>query len=129
MTHSVTPVLQAQIAKDTKLFTDMAAYHRRMPKGMFQSHQMVNHKAKEYARGEVHTNTVEGYFGLLKRGLFGTYHHVSEAHLQRYINEFDFRFTNRTSQGVNDAQRTTNALRQISGKRLTYRRINGQTAQ
>ena len=76
----------------------------------------------EYARGEVHTNSVEGYFGLLKRGLYGTYHHVSEAHLQRYINEFDFRFTHRTAQGVNDMQRATKALSQIRGKRLTYRR-------
>lgn len=65
---------------------------------------------------------------MLKRGLFGTYYHISEAHLQRYLHEFDFRFTNRASLGVNDGERTDNALKQIGGKRLTYRRINGQTA-
>lgn len=126
---NMVPLLNAQVARDTKLFTDTASHYKYMPKGMFQKHAMVNHLAGEYARGEVHSNTVESYFGLLKRGLFGTYHHVSEAHLQRYVNEFDFRFTNRVSQGVNDAQRTRSAVRQIVGKRLTYRRINGQAAQ
>jgi transposase-like protein len=127
--ENVSAILAAQIAKDSKLFTDTASYYRHLPKDMFQSHKMVNHSAGEYARGEVHTNTVEGYFGLLKRGLFGTYHHISEAHLQRYLHEFDFRFSNRVSQGVNDDQRTATALKQIGGKRLTYRRINGQVAQ
>ena len=121
------PILQAQIAKDSKLFTDTAGHYRHMPKGTFQSHKMVNHTQKEYARGEVHTNTVEGYFGLLKRGLNGTYHHVSEAHLQRYVNEFDFRYTHRTSQGVTDHERTNAALRQITGKRLTYRRVSARS--
>lgn len=123
---NVSGILAAQIAKDTKLFTDTASHYRHLPKKMFDSHQMVNHSIKEYARGEVHTNTAEGYFGLFKRGMFGTYQHVSEAHLQRYIDEFDFRFTNRVSQGVNDAQRTTAAVKQIVGKRLTYRRINAR---
>ena len=117
------PILQAQIAKDSRLFTDSASHYRNIPKGTFSAHETVNHTQKEYVRGEVHTNTVEGYFGLLKRGLFGTYHHVSEAHLQRYVTEFDFRFTHRTSQGVTDAERTKAALKQIPGKRLTLRRI------
>lgn len=121
---NVGAILGAQIAKDSKLFTDTASYYRHLPKTMFAKHEMVNHSRKEYARGEVHTNTVEGYFGLLKRGLFGTYHHISEAHLQRYLHEFDFRFTNRVSLGVNDADRTNTALKQIGGKRLTYRRIS-----
>lgn len=127
--ENVKGILAAQIAKGSKLFTDTASYYRHLPKAMFKKHETVNHSRGEYARGEVHTNTVEGYFGLLKRGLIGTYHHVSEEHLQRYINEFDFRFTNRVKLGVNDEQRANNALKQIGGKRLTYRRINGQTAQ
>ena len=76
-------------------------------------------------RAGIHSNTVEGYFGLLKRGLYVTYHHVSEAHLQRSLSEFDFRYTNRTANGVEDHERVTKALGQIQGKRLTYRRING----
>jgi transposase-like protein len=120
-------ILAAQVAKDTKLFTDTASYYRHLPKKMFEKHEMVNHSSGEYVRGNVHTNTVEGYFGILKRGLFGTYHHVSEAHLQRYLNEFDFRFSNRVALGVNDNERTNKALKGIGGKRLTYRRINNQS--
>lgn len=126
---NVKAILAAQIAKDSKVYTDTASYYRHLPRKMFASHEMVNHSIREYARGPVHTNTVEGYFGILKRGLIGTYHHVSEAHLQRYLHEFDFRFTHRASQGVNDQQRTTAALKQITGKRLTYRRINGSLPQ
>src|SRR3970040_559 len=66
---------------------------------------------KEYARGPVHTNTIEGYFSILKRGLIGTFHHVSEAHLQRYVTEFGFRYNNRTAMGVTDAQRANVALK------------------
>jgi hypothetical protein len=95
----------------------------------FAAHETTNHFAGEYARpGGIHSNTVESYFGLLKRGIYGTYHHVSEAHLQRYLQEFDFRYTHRTAQGVTDHGRAIKALSQIQGKRLTYRRINGQQA-
>jgi len=116
------PILRKHVAQDSTLYTDTASQYKYMPKGMVKKHAMVNHSIGEYARGDIHSNTVESYFGILKRGLYGTYQHVSEAHLQRYINEFDFRFTNRTSQGVTDAQRTSTALKQIVGKRLTYRR-------
>ncbi len=132
------PILQAQVAKDSKFYTDSASHWRNMPRGTFKKHAMVNHLAKEYARGDVHTNTVEGFFSLLKRGLIGTYHHVSEAHLQRYCHEFSFRFAYRELikdvgghkkrvGGYNDQERTENALKLIGGKRLTYRRINGST--
>lgn len=130
--RNLKPILQSQIAKDTHLMTD-GALHYREPGKDFLRHESVNHTQGEYARKSkvkgivAHTNTVESFFGLLKRGLVGTYHHVSEAHLQRYVTEFDFRFTHRTSQGVNDAQRTNTALRQIVGKRLTYRRISAGT--
>jgi transposase-like protein len=117
------PILVKQVAKDTQLFTDAAAQYRNAKKD-FDTHEIVNHTEGEYARGHVHTNTVESFFGLLKRGLVGTYQHVSEAHLQRYVTEFDFRFSHRKT---TDAQRADAALRQIKGKRLTYRRISGQT--
>ena len=121
------PILQEQVNKDSKVFTDSASHYKKIGmKEIFKTHKSVNHLAGEYARGEVHTNTVESYFGLLKRGLYGTYHHVSEAHLQRYCDEFDFRFSNGTTLGVSDAERADKALKQIVGKRLTYRRINAR---
>jgi transposase-like protein len=88
---------------------------------MFASHQSVNHSIGEYVRGNVHTNTIEGYFSVLKRGIMGTYHHVSPQHLKRYLAEFDFRYNERLALGVDDTARTTKALRGIVGKRLMYR--------
>jgi hypothetical protein len=79
---------------------------------------MVNHSDGEYVRGQVHTNTVEGYFSLLKRGIVGTFHHVSEKHLPRYLAEFDFRYNGRKD---SDAVRAFNAMKGIEGKRLQYR--------
>ncbi|MGH8746710.1 MAG: IS1595 family transposase [Burkholderiales bacterium] len=113
-------VLTSQIAKESHVITDSAARYnvirREQP---FAKYEQVNHSAKEYVRGIAHTNTVEGYFSILKRGLIGTYHHVSSAHLHRYTNEFDFRYNQRE---VSDAERADAALKQIGGKRLTYRR-------
>jgi len=86
----------------------------------FASHQTVKHTADEYVRGEAHTNTVEGFFSILKRGIYGVYQHVSEAHLQRYLTEFDFRYSNREKLGVNDTARASIALRGAKGRRLTY---------
>ena len=94
----------------------------------FQSHEVVNHTAKEYARGDVTTNTVESSFALLKRGLIGTFHHVGEQHLQRYCNEFDFRWNTRQSLGFSDVGRSNIALKQIANKRLTYRRTDAEQA-
>ena len=118
------PILLAQVAKDAHVFTDAAGYHKKSKLGNeFASHETVNHLLGEYARGHVHTNTVEGYFSILKRGLIGTYHHVGSQHLQRYVTEFDFRASNRE---VTDKERTDNALKSVGGKRLTYRRTAGQ---
>ena len=82
----------------------------------------VQHSIGEYVRGDAHTNTVEGYFSILKRGIIGTYHHVSQQHLKRYLAEFDFRHNERMALGVNDRERATKMLKGITGKRLTYRR-------
>jgi len=90
----------------------------------FADHQTVNHSAYEYARGTASTNTVEGYFSIFKRGMKGIYQHCSEAHLHRYLAEFDFRYSNRAALEVDDAERTKKALKGIQGKRLTYRRSN-----
>jgi hypothetical protein len=80
-----------------------------------------NHWQKEYVRGDAYTNTAENYFSILKRGIYGVYQHVSEAHLHRYLAEFDFRYSNRAKLGVTDGERAAKTLRGIQGKRLTYR--------
>jgi hypothetical protein len=85
----------------------------------FASHEAVNH-AVEYVRGDAHTNTAENYFSILKRGIDGVYHHVSEAHLPRYLAEFDFRYNTRATAGFTDSDRTRLALSMVVGKRLTY---------
>lgn len=90
----------------------------------FATHETINHAAKEYARDDVTTNTVEGFFGVLKRGMKGVYQHCGEQHFQRYLNEFAFRYNNRSKLGINDTERALMALRGIAGKRLTYRRAS-----
>lgn len=121
------PILKAQIAKTARLMTDEAKYYKK-PGKHFASHETVNHKREEYVRGDVTSNTAESSFAILKRGLMGTFHSVSEKHLQRYCNEFDFRWNTRQSQGFSDAMRADMALKGITGKRLTYRRINPPVA-
>ena len=108
------------MSPNATLMTDEAKVYAKIG-GRFIKHQTVNHSAKEYVRGDVTTNTVEGSFALLKRGLTGTFHSVSEAHLQRYCHEFDFRWNYRIGTGYNDVQRQQMILANIAGKRLTYR--------
>ncbi len=117
------PILQSHIAKKAALMTDEHGTYTKLGRD-FASHDVVNHSAKEYARGHVTTNTVESSFALLKRGLVGTFHSVSEQHLQRYVTEFDFRWNTRQSLGFNDTDRAAVTLKNIGGKRLTYRRLD-----
>lgn len=119
---TVGPILKANVSQKARLMTDEAAVYKKHGKD-FAEHAIVTHSSGEYVRGDVTTNTVESSFAILKRGLNGTFHSVSEKHLQRYCNEFDFRWNTRQSQGFNDTDRATAALKSISGKRLTYRRI------
>jgi transposase-like protein len=93
---------------------------------LFASHETVKHGAKEYARGDVTTNTVEGFFSVFKRGMRGTYQHCAEKHLQRYLYEFDFRYNNRTALGVNDTQRTSELAKGALGKRLMYKDVTAK---
>jgi transposase-like protein len=86
----------------------------------FAKHETVNHAAKEYARGDVTTNSVEGFFGIFKRGMTGIYQHCGEQHFQRYLNEFTFRYSNRSRLGIDDDARAAKAIRGAGGKRLTY---------
>ena len=123
------PLLDAQLAdaSATKLMTDGEGQYRIIGP-MFKSHEVVNHGIGEYVRGDAHTNTIEGYFSILKRGIIGTYHHVSAEHLKRYLAEFDFRYNNREGLGVGDRERMVKSIAGIVGKRLTYRRTNREGA-
>ena len=87
----------------------------------FAEHGVVNHSAKEYVRGDIHTNTVESYFSIFKRGMRGTYRHCGARHLHRYLAEFDFRHNARVGLGVNDEQRAVKMVKGVRGKRLTYK--------
>jgi transposase-like protein len=120
-TASVTPILVENIAREAHLMTDDAGHYRRTHRH-FRGHGVVNHTAEEHVRGEVHTNTVEGYFSIFKRGMRGVYQHCAERHLLRYLAEFDFRYSNREKLGIDDAARAALALKGAEGKRLTYRR-------
>lgn len=114
------PFLKDNIMPEAHLMTDDAGQYRLIGPD-FAKHDVVTHSTGEYVNGESHTNTVEGFFSILKRGLIGTFHHVSAQHLQRYVTEFDFRYNHRK---VTDSERAESALKGITGKRLTYRRIN-----
>lgn len=119
------PILTAQLTSDTRLMTDGgAAYRGNALRDHFRAHGTVNHEIGEYVRGDCHTNTIENYFSILKRGIAGTYHHVSATHLKRYLAEFDYRYNERKGLGVSDFERFTKSLKGIVGKRMTYRRTN-----
>jgi transposase-like protein len=114
-------ILYTNVPRETVLHTDESSLYTKLGKE-FASHETVNHAAKEYARGTVHTNTIEGFFSIFKRGMKGVYQHCGEQHLHRYLAEFDFRYNTRISLGYNDSMRAENALKGIVGKRLMYRR-------
>lgn len=117
------PVIVQQASRKSYLMSDEALVYPKIG-AEFAGHGTVNHSIEEYVRGGFwHTNTVENYFSIMKRGITGVYQHVSAEHLKRYVGEFDFRYNNRAGLGVDDEQRTKTALKGIEGKRLTYRRI------
>jgi transposase-like protein len=116
------PLIVKTADRKSHLMTDGARMYVKVGQE-FAGHSAVDHVAGEYVReGFRHSNTAENFFSILKRGVIGTYHHVSEAHLSRYLAEFDFRYSNRSGLGVNDTIRTDKLLVAIGGKRLTYRR-------
>jgi transposase-like protein len=114
------PILMTQVDRASHLMSDEAPPAKMMGRE-FGNYESVNHSIGEYVRGGAHTNTIEGYFSILKRGVMGTYHHVSQRHLKRYLAEFDFRYNEREALGVNDEARADRLIRGIVGKRLTYR--------
>jgi transposase-like protein len=117
--QNIKGIIREHVSKDATLMTDNYTVYQGLDKE-FAGHKIVDHSTHEYVRGNIHTNTVEGWFALLKRGVTGTFHHVSEQHLDRYVDEFAFRYNNRK---ITDAERTVNALRKVDGKRLMYKKI------
>jgi transposase-like protein len=116
------PILQANISHEAQLLTDEAGQYRKIGKH-FATHDAVNHGANEYVNvvyPHIHTNTVESFFSVFKRGMKGVYQHCGHNHLHRYLSEFDFRYNNRIALGVNDHQRADILLAGVVGKRLTY---------
>lgn len=120
----VTPILQANLAREAHLLTDDAGQYRFMHRH-FASHRTTPHMKGVYVdpiNPEVHTNTIEGSFSIFKRGMRGVYQHCGKQHLHRYLAEFDFRYNNRSKLSIDDQTRTDNAVKGIVGKRLTYRK-------
>jgi transposase-like protein len=116
------PIVRANVAREAHVMTDSARYYSPLEIA-FAKYDKVDHKSGEYVRmsdRNIHTNTVEGFFSIFKRGMKGIYQHCSKDHLHRYLNEFDFRYSNRARFGVDDAQRADKLLKGVTGKRLMY---------
>jgi transposase-like protein len=117
---TIAPILRENMMTEARLATDEAGHYLHIGRE-FAAHGVVRHGRDEYVIGEVHTNTIEGYFSIFKRGMKGVYQHCAKKHLHRYLAEFDFRYNNRIALGVGDVERSELALAGIVGKRLTYR--------
>lgn len=114
---NVRDALAVHLHEDSRLVTDGSQVY----KFQVRNHESVDHSKYEWARGDVHINTLEGFFSIFKRGLVGVYQHVDKKHLDRYLHEFDFRMNTRAKLGIDDAQRTALAVAGAAGKRLTYK--------
>jgi transposase-like protein len=117
----VAQIVKDNVHRESRLITDEANHYIAVGK-LFEDHQSVFHGGSEYVRGDITTNHIEGYFSIFKRGMRGVYQHCGEKHLHRYLAEFDFRYSNREANGINDEARHVAAIKGISGKRLTYER-------
>lgn len=120
MFDGIKKALNRNVSSNARLSTDEAKLYRGVA-GRFAEHLTVKHKNYEWKKGDGHTNTLEGYFSVFKRGMVGTYQHCSGDHLHRYLAEFDFRYNNRAKLGVVDEQRADKLIEGVVGKRLTYR--------
>jgi transposase-like protein len=118
--HTVGKIVADNIARESRLHTDESRLYPDVGV-LFAAHETVKHTAGEYVRGDVHTNSAEGYFSIFKRGMRGVYQHCSEKHLHRYLAEYDFRYNNRSAKGIEDGERAALAVKNAVGKRLTYR--------
>ncbi len=121
------PIIKENVAGEAVVFTDDSKTYFTLGKH-FAQHATVRHTIGEYGDGPVHTNTVEGFFSVFKRGMKGTYQHCGKQHLHRYLAEFDFRYSNRKALGVDDDLRTEQIVQGVVGKRLTYQTTRGADA-
>jgi len=112
-------IVLANLSREARLMTDEHVMYRKIGRE-FAEHGAVNHQRKEYARGDITTNTIEGAFSIFKRGMRGVYQHCAEKHLHRYLAEFEFRYSNRAKLGCDDGARADRILSGVVGKRLTY---------
>ena len=126
--NNLYPIIARHTHADSRFMTDESPVYEAIGTTFKGGYEVVNHSAKEYVRDDAYTNTVEGYFSILKRGVYGIYQHVSEAHLKRYLAEFDFRYSYRIKTGYDDMARMDKALAGIVGKRLMYRSTGGAGA-
>jgi len=120
--ETLMPIVIANVAREARIMTDEHSGYRDAGK-WFAAHGTTSHGRGEYVNLEdrsIHSNTVEGYFSIFKRGMKGVYQHCGEDHLHRYLAEFEFRYNNRAKLGFNDTDRSVTALKGIAGKRLTY---------
>lgn len=120
--RTLEPILKENIAREARVMTDEAQHYLHLKRHVAE-HGVVQHKSDEYVSAEnpdIHTNTIEGFFSIFKRGMKGVYQHCSKEHLHRYLAEFDFRYTNRIALEVNDEMRSARILSGIRYKRLTY---------
>ena len=122
---TIMPILKANIDKEATIYTDDALQYNSVRKH-FADHDFTVHSEGEYVRGDVHTNTIEGYFSIFKRGMKGVYQHCGKQDLHRYLAEFEFRYSNRAGNNLNDTQRAALILQGTEGKRLTYRRLDAE---
>jgi hypothetical protein len=118
--EEVRNVMVRNVSRKSALHTDERPIYTELGKE-FDTHETINHRSGEYVRGKVHTNTVENVWSVFKRGMHGTYQHCGEAHLHRYLAEFDFRYNRRAKLGISDGERAADAVRGAEGKRLMYR--------
>lgn len=125
---TVTRVMRENVHPASRLHTDESRLYNGSA-DVFATHETVKHSVGEYARGDVHTNSAEGFFGVFKKGMKGVYQHCSEKHLSRYVDEFGFRHNTRSKLGFNDGDRAALAIRGAAGKRLTYRQPDGPNLQ
>jgi transposase-like protein len=121
---TVAGIVTQNVHRESRMFTDESRLYMGADAHVAE-HDTVKHRAGEYVRGDVHINTIEGYFSVFKRGMRGTYQHCKEKHLHRYLAEFDFRYNARQALGVDDQSRAMLALKGVTGKRLTYRTTRG----
>jgi len=119
--EAVTKIVRDNVDRESAFYTDESRLYADV-QSAFKTNGTVRHSAYEYVRGDVHTNTVEGFYPIFKRGMKGVYQHCAEHHLHRYLAKFDFRYSYRVARGVDGSVRALLTLQNVKGRRLTYRR-------